>query len=138
MRLYWKYIDLVVQSLCIGVASFVVVAVIIGSRSREGDWPLVILSIQLILGPWQLIGSLIAVFRGTRSQKLKSIHLIASLLYLAILIPLFQLGFVSKSTALPFITVPAWILAFGYYTITWREVLKKSERGKGFLPHLGF
>ncbi|MCD9016219.1 hypothetical protein [Parachryseolinea silvisoli] len=138
MRLYGKYIDLVVQSLCIVIASFIGVAVIIASNPHDRDWPLGILFIQLILGPWQLIGSLVSVFRKAKSRKLKSIHLFASLLYLAVLIPLIQADFANKHTRLLLLTVPAWTLAIGYYSITWRGILKRSERGKGFLPHLGF
>jgi hypothetical protein len=138
MRLYGKYIDLVVQSLCIVIASFIVVAVIIASNPHDRDWPLAILFIQMILGPWQFIGSLVSVFRRTKSRKLKSIHLLASLLYLTVLIPLVQVDFANKHTRLLLLTIPAWILAIGYYSITWRGILKRSERGKGFLPHLGF
>ncbi|MBT1706841.1 hypothetical protein KK062_01330 [Fulvivirgaceae bacterium PWU5] len=135
MRLYWKYIDLVIQSLCILIA---LVAVGIESNPHDRDWPLAILFIQVILGPWQLMGSLVSVFRKTKSRKLKSIHLLASLLYLAVLIPLLQADFVNKHTRLLLLTIPAWILAIGYYSITWHGILKRSERGKGFLPHLGF
>ncbi|MBT1685306.1 hypothetical protein [Dawidia soli] len=138
MRLYWKYIDLVVQSLCILVALVVLTAVAIESNPHDGDWPLAILFIQLFLGPWQLIGSLASVFRKTKFSKPKSIHLLASLLYLAVLILLFQADIANRRTLLLFTTIPAWILALGYYSITWYEVLKRSERGKGFLPHLGF
>lgn len=137
MRL-WKYIDLVVQSLCILAALSIVVFVAIESNPHDRDWRLVILFIQLIIGPWQLIGSLVSVFLKTKFRRLKSVHLLASLLYLAVLIPLFQADFMNEHTRLLFATVPAWVLAIGYYSITWRGVLKRSERGKGFLPHLGF
>jgi hypothetical protein len=139
MRLYGKYIDLVVQSLCIVIATVIVTVVIIESKPRDGDWQMAILCIQLVLGPWQFVGSLISVLRRTtKSPKLKSIHLLASMLYLASLFPLHQIDFASKYTLLIFMTVPAWILATGYYIITWHEILKRSESGKGFLPHLGF
>ena len=137
MRLLGKYIDLVVQSLCIFIASFIVVAVIIKSNPH-GNWPLAILLIQLILGPWQLIGSLISFFRRINFPKLKSIHLLVSILYLVILSQLSSSDFAGEYTLLLFTTVPAWILGIGYYMITWHEILKRSESGKGFLPHLGF
>ena len=74
-----KYIDFSVQSLL-----FVTVLIIIAAKIGDNVAPSLV-SMQLVVGAWQLLSSLISVGLRTRLYKLKTIHLVVSVIYVSIL-----------------------------------------------------
>lgn len=126
-----KYIDFFAQSVM-----FVAVLVIIVAKLGENPAPSM-LSIQLIVGTWQLLSSLISVVLRTRMYKLKTIHLVISGIYVSILfiIPFPEL---SRTVSLIILMVPAWILAVYYYAITCFATFQHKGRQSSFLPHTSF
>ena len=124
-----KFLDFSVQSLML----VVVLILLVASENPSPD----ILSMQLVVGSWQLLSSLRSVGLRTRKYKLKTIHLILSAIYLSILliIPFPEL---SRSVALIILMVPAWILAAFYYAITCFAAFPKTSRQSSFLPHTSF
>lgn len=101
-----------------------------------------VLVAQLVLGPWQYLGSLISVVVKAPSAKQKRIHLIVStiyllMLYLGTLKHFHGISFPGEVIALT-LTVPAWALGIYYYIITWRWTFPKIKRRGSFLPHLSF
>jgi len=124
-----KYIDFFIQSLMLVVALIILVV----SENATPE----ILSMQLVVGSWQLLSSLISVGRRARKYKLKTIHLVLSAIYLSILliIPFPEL---SRPVALMILMVPAWILSVFYYAITCFAAFPKTSRQSSFLPHTSF
>jgi len=124
-----KYIDFFIQSLMLVVALIILVV----SENATPE----ILSMQLVVGSWQLLSSLISVRRRARKYKLKTIHLVLSAIYLSILliIPFPEL---SRPVALMILMVPAWILSVFYYAITCFAAFPKTSRQSSFLPHTSF
>lgn len=133
-----KYLDLTVQSvvLLLGVAAAITSLLMGDFNGIAGP----ILYMQLFLGPWQYIGSLISVVVRAPLYKQKAIHLVVSSLYLLTLI-LISKSPVSDSLSgyvvVGGLTVPACALAIYYYTLTWRWARQRSHNGK-FLPHINF
>jgi hypothetical protein len=117
-----KYIDFSVQSILLVAALVVFITNIGGSDAVR-----VLLWMQLLVGPWQLLSSLIAV----------AIHLIISALYLTVL---FMLPFqrFTTSTTLIILMAPAWTLAIYYYMLTSLATFQKRARQSSFLPHTSF
>jgi hypothetical protein len=130
-----RYIDFVFQTLLIIAGAVMLVA-----TYYDLNWPVIILWIQLILGPWQVMSSLISIITESFFNKEKRLHLILSACYLLGL-------YISFNTTLPFfsgtvltvlLTVPAWILAIYYYIITWKYTFPRKRKRGSFLPNLGF
>ena len=126
-----KYIDFFAQSLM-----FIAVLIIIASKIGENPAPSM-LSIQLIVGTWQLLSSLISVGFRTSLHELKIIHLVISGIYISILliIPFPEL---SRTVSLIILMVPAWTLAVYYYAITCFATFQHEGRQSSFLPHTSF
>ena len=126
-----KYIDFFAQSVM-----FVAVLIIIAAKIGENPAPSM-RSMQLIVGTWQLLSSLISVGLRTRMYKLKTIHLVVSGIYVSILfiIPFPEL---SRTVSLIILMVPAWILAVYYYAITCFATFQQKHRQSSFLPHTSF
>ncbi len=126
-----KYIDFFAQSLM-----FVAVLIIMAAKIGENPAPSMV-SIQLIVGMWQLLSSFISVMLRTRMYKLKTIHLVVSGIYISILfiIPFPEL---SRTVSLIILMVPAWILAVYYYSITCFATFQHRRRQSSFLPHTSF
>jgi hypothetical protein len=126
-----KYIDFSVQSLM-----FVAVLIIVATNISDNVAPS-LLSIQLVVGTWQLLSSLISVGLRARMYKLKTIHLVVSVIYISILfiIPFQEL---SRNVALMILMVPAWPLAVFYYAITSFVTFQSPGRQSSFLPHTSF
>ena len=126
-----KYIDFIAQSVM-----FVAVLIIIASKIGENPAPSM-LSIQLIVGTWQLLSSLISVGFRTSLHELKIIHLVISGIYISILliIPFPEL---SRTVSLIILMVPAWTLAVYYYAITCFATFQHERRQSSFLPHTSF
>lgn len=126
-----KYVDLAIQTLLFVFA----IALLILSYDGGEQWYFVILYAQVLLGPWQLLGSLTSILLKTRRYRLKIVHQVLSWI---VLLVLYIIG--SNTGEMPhpalLILVP-WMLAFYYYLITWNEVIGKRAQGK-FLPHLSF
>jgi hypothetical protein len=128
-----KYLDFGIQTLIFGFA-FVLLITALG----ESGWLLSILYAQLLMGPWQFFSSLISVAARAEFHQAKRIHLIISIVYLLIL-----WGGVNAERSLSeqwvsiFLTVPPWILAIYYYSITCQWTFQTKSRGS-FLRHLNF
>ena len=126
-----KYIDFFGQSVM-----FVAVLIVIAAKFGENPAPSM-LSMQLIVGSWQLLSSLISVGLETSMYKLKTIHLVISGIYISILliIPFPEL---SRTASLIILMVPAWTLAVYYYAITCFATFQHERRQSSFLPHTSF
>ncbi|SHH91585.1 hypothetical protein SAMN04488109_6065 [Chryseolinea serpens] len=126
-----KYIDVTIQTLLFVFA----IALLILSFDDGEQWYFVVLYAQVLLGPWQLLGSLTSILLKTRHYRLKIVH---QLLSWIVLLVLYIIGRSTGEMPHPalLILVP-WTLAFYYYLITWSEVIGKRVQGK-FLPHLSF
>jgi hypothetical protein len=141
MNRYVKYIDLGVQTLCVLLATITLLNRVIGPvpASEPIDWRVGIFFAQMILGPWQMLSSGISIFSWSPLRRLKIIHFVSALVYLALLGIIFSLDGVSE---IPWdnlmMAIPAWILALYYYFLSWCWVIRANTRHKGFLPHLGF
>lgn len=126
-----KYIDFSVHSLMF-MALLIIVAANIGDDVAPS-----LVSMQLTVGSWQLLSSLISVWLRARLYKLKTIHLVVSVIYTSILfiIPFQEL---SRTVALMILMVPAWSLAVFYYAITCFATFQNTGRQSSFLPHTSF
>ena len=127
-----KYIDFSVQSILLVAVLVVFIANIGGSDAVR-----VVLWMQLLVGPWQLLSSVIAVGMRSRLYKLKATHLIISALYLAVLFVLPIQRF-TTSTMVIILMAPAWTLALYYYVLTSLATFQKTARQSSFLPHTSF
>jgi hypothetical protein len=127
-----KYIDFSVQSLLFIAALVVIIGNIGGSDAVR-----VVLWMQLLLGPWQVLSSVISVGIRTRMYKLKVIHLIVSASYLSALFFIPFRKFSEVTTLIAFMA-PAWTLAIYYYVLTCRDTFQRSTRQSSFLPHTSF
>jgi hypothetical protein len=126
-----KYVDLTIQTL---LFIFAIVLLIL-SFGEGTEWYFVVLYAQMLLGPWQLLGSLASILLKTRHYRLKIVHQVLSWI---VLLVLYSMGRSSGDMPHPaFLIVVPWMLAFYYYFITWNEVVGNQTRGK-FLPHLSF
>ncbi|MBL0745026.1 hypothetical protein [Chryseolinea lacunae] len=122
-----KYVDLAIQTLLFLAAAGVVI-----THFGAPDWEMGILLVQILLGPWQLLGSLAAVLLRTRQHELKVPHLAISWIYIFVLLVVSR-----DHVSVMLVTVPAWLLAAYYYVVTWKVALHRKHDGK-FLPHLSF
>lgn len=122
-----KYIDIVVQT----VLFLWALGVLIFTFGQAG-YPYDLLFPQMLLGPWQLIGSLIILVRRTKHYKLLvPYHIISWGVVLALASP-----HVPRQDSLLLFGAP-WVLATYYYAVSWKMLLAKQDKGK-FLPHLSF
>ena len=128
----FKYIDFSVQTLL-----FVAVLVILIGRLGGSDTLLLVLWMQLLIGPWQVLSSVISVGVRARMYKPKTIHLIISALYLTVLFS-FPLSMYSPVLARIIFMVPAWILAIYYFVLTCLATFQRRGRQSSFLPHTSF
>lgn len=133
-----KYLDLIIQTLI-----FIFGITVLIWFSDEAAWPVnALLIVQMVLGPWQMLSSFASVVLQAGFHKVKRIHLGVSIIYLAVLYVYFyksppffnHAGIVAKLL----LTVPAWTLAFFYYIVTWKWVLRGRKKRGSFLPHLSF
>ncbi|HEY8936691.1 MAG TPA: hypothetical protein VIM65_15790 [Cyclobacteriaceae bacterium] len=98
-----------------------------------------ILLIQLLLGPWQIISALFYIGLKTSFKKGRQWHLIISSFYLIIIYAL--ANYFKRPDPLMIkiaLTIIPWSLALLYYYITWRTTFPKQEKSSSFLPHLNF
>lgn len=139
MNLFLKYIDLVVQTLCIVLAASLLFSAFMGRHPDDAGWGMSILYAQMVIGPWQMISSGISIVTRAALWRMKIIHFAIALTYILSLIYLFSSDPIGQEIFMNwFLTVPAWILAFYYYFLTWVWVIRANTRQGGFLPHLGF
>ncbi|MBA4055133.1 MAG: hypothetical protein C0490_10500 [Marivirga sp.] len=125
-----KYFDFSVQTILISLTIIVLIT------SQSGLVP-AILTMQILVGSWQILSALFLVISMARFQRLRMIHLLTSVIYLAIL-PGIMMTNLSPGLMTFLFMVPAWCLAMFYYIIT-AITLFKRPYGKGsFLPHLSF
>jgi hypothetical protein len=125
-----RFADMVVQTLII--VSAIVVAILNGFSFAEPDF----LSVQLILGVWQMSSSFLSLIFGIVIPKKKLFHFITSIIYLLTLMTLAQFTR-NESVYYIYLIGPPWVLAAFYYIVTLKINFPSSRRSK-FLPHLGF
>lgn len=122
-------IDLFVQTLMLicGLALAVT-----GIFDKDGlIW---LLSLQLLVGPWQMISCGISLIVKGPLFREKLTHFVVACSYL------FALTYFEFDAAYAFyfMTIPAWALAVFYYVLTWKRVLMTRNDRNRFLPHLSF
>jgi hypothetical protein len=132
-----KYLDVATQTII-----FATGIIILFFSWGDADWPMDILLAQLMLGPWQMISSIVSVIGKTPFYRKKRIHLLLAAIYLIVLYAYIALdsGIIPHSetvSRLMFI-VPAWALATFYYALTWKWVFLRKKSVGNFLPHLSF
>lgn len=131
-----KYIDLAVQTLLILLA----IAVLIAGYENNGIGA--VLAVQLLIGPWQFLGSAIAIAARAPFRSARRIHLVSATAYLVVLLIAANMDSkiidIPAALSLPALIIPAWALAVYYYQITWRWVLQKQTRRSSFLPNINF
>jgi hypothetical protein len=130
-----KYLDLGIQTII-----FVFGIVILFVSWGDADWPFGILYAQLVLGPWQMISSIVSVITKAPLYRKKALHLSLAAIYL---FALFACGNMGSETLVQrffgvMLTVPAWTLAIFYYILTCKWVLLRKRNGGNFLPNLSF
>jgi CDP-diglyceride synthetase len=116
-----KYVDITIQTIILFLT-----ATMMTMYSWSG-----LMYGQLFIGIWQMISSVVSVSAGTPNKNLRRIHLLLATIYLILL----AIGFRNHEFIL--LTVPPWMLAFFYYTITWKWVLSDQKKGK-FLRNISF
>ena len=127
-----KYVDFSVQSILFAAVLVVFIANIGGIDAVR-----VVLWMQLLVGSWQLLSSVISVRMRSRLYKLKAIHLVISALYLAVLFIL-PIRTFTLSTTLIIHMAAAWTLAIYYYMLTSLATFQRPSRQGSFLPHTSF
>lgn len=130
-----KYLDLGIQTIIL-VVGIVILLVSWG----EADWPFGILYVQLLLGPWQMMSSVVSVVAKAPLYRKKRLHLFLAIIYL---FALYIAGHAADDALVQrffgvAITVPAWALAIYYYILTCRWVFPRRRSGGNFLPNLSF
>ena len=129
-----RYIDFIIQTLAMLIGLSVFGYSIYDPRSLG-----LIFFVQMFLGPWQLMSSLVSVITKTPCWKLKVIHLLISIIYLLSIYLLVKsdIWHVDSSNELLLI-IPAWLLAAFCYMSVWKEIFYKRKRKGSFLPNLSF
>ena len=123
-----KYLDLIGQSLILGLFLIGAIAGLI-ERQLESIGGIA-MYVAILLGPWQLISSLVTTIARAEFFKLRLIHLISSFTFLTIASLL--AAFTDKSDFNEFFTSVGVVLGFGvpaglammYYNITLKTVLR--------------
>jgi hypothetical protein len=130
-----KYADFIIQSIMISLGFGIVVVDLI-----SGQKPMMtILMLQLVLGPWQMISSLISIVTKASLYQFKKWHFLVSLSYLLMLFVLSDAGVkFSETIVMAGLTIPAWILGGYYYYLTWRKTFAKITKSGTFLPNIFF
>jgi hypothetical protein len=133
-----RYIDFTVQSLLIllGLGTLIF-------TWEDSAWPRDVLIVQLLLGPWQVLSSVIGVTLRSAAYKQKTRHLIASAIYIAVWIMAGRIGGMNNyvwnnAVIMSFLIIPPWILVFYCYRITWRITFPGYKRNGNFLSHINF
>lgn len=127
-----KYIDFSVQSLL-----FVNVLIIAITGDSSMGLLRVLLGMQLTVGSWQMLSSVISVGLRFPLYRLKKIHLISCAIYVTILF-VFPFDTYSRDVMLAAFTVPAWCLAIFYYIVSTLATFQRPVRQSSFLPHTSF
>lgn len=130
-----KYLDLVIQTII-----FVIGIVILLGTWEDVNWPYGILYAQMMLGPWQMVSSIVSVLTKAPLYRKKRLHLLLAIIYL---FALYVCGNADTETLAHrfygfMLTVPAWALASFYYILTYRWVFPRIRKGGNFLPNLSF
>jgi hypothetical protein len=86
---------------------------------------------QFCVGVWQMISCVLSVIFVSSFRMHKVIHLTLAILYLLML----QMDFNDYSFGM--LTIPSWVLAIFYYSITWMWFLAEPKKGK-FLRNISF
>lgn len=127
-----KYIDFSAQTILIGATVIIFITTL-----GQSDWPLAILGMQMLIGPWQVLSALFLTISKARFKRPRVIYLLLSAAYLAVL-PVIATLRIDREFMLFFFMAPAWSLAIFYYTLTYITLFKKTSRNGSFLPHLSF
>ena len=139
-----RKLDLVLQSLFVLVG----VAIALGAIfTWDRDLLFFLLPLQMILGPYQIIGAVINLMfpgahRGSNFKQHLLVYLGLSIAYFSFLgiateagWPVLYSGHVSY---LPTLVMLPWTLGLYYYHACWKKVLDHRPSQGKFLPHVGF
>jgi hypothetical protein len=134
MKTIIKYFDWAGQTLLMLTGLIAMI-----SNLDKSDGIFVVLWVQLVLGPWQVLSAIIWSIWEMSHQESRKHYLIAALSWVAILIflPDTHPAFNGHVMIIIGAIIIPWMLAFYYYRIVWRSTFIKAS-GKGFLPHLQF
>ena len=131
--------DFIIQTLMILTALILTLAGII---TQKEVLLFQLLCLQLLIGPWQYISSLIALIINRKHppslySKLIAVHFATASLYL--LITILITGYLSDGFYQMWIMAIPWLLALFYYILSFLSVRRHhkydSHKG-GFLPHI--
>jgi len=125
-----KYIDFGIQTII-----FIFALGLLGITIANRESLMAILYAQLLLGPWQLLSSLISVCSRSDFHKEKRIHLFTSIGYLIVL---FSDPDLPSELVAYLYTIPAWLLAIYYYYLTYQWAFRLQKSNGGFLRHINF
>lgn len=139
---YMKTIDFVGQTLIL--TAYVIGSIwLVAAEERWGSLAMTTAYAMLCIGWWQMVSALIMLATQPPFKKQRLIHFSTSLIYLVLL----ALGakYFEMKTVPSIIKWISWIiiiatpvlLAFFYYSITWRSIFPTSTSGK-FLRHISF
>ena len=126
---YIRYIDATLQSLLVLIAAVVLAAIAFG----ENEYLLLILYVQLVMGPLQYVGSFLSLFYKGEVAGKRRIHLALSTVYLAFFFAMPREFYESRWL----LCIIPWTLAVFCLIVTLQS-FRSTGTGKGFLPHLSF
>jgi hypothetical protein len=126
-----RYVDFVIQFLLFG---FVIGSILLSLDDFDFG---MLLTLQLLVGSYQMTSSFISLVSCfTNPPKLKLLHFVVAVLYLASL-TLFPKNLLSEQAFVYYLTIPSWGLGVYYLIASFLGLSGNSGRGK-FLPHLSF
>lgn len=137
-----KKLDIFIQSLIIGVALLLIVNILVFTTEKSAAL-LVILYMQLLLGPWQVVSGVIKLIVYSRQPKdslyngLQTYGILVVMYGAAYTLIPANLG----SLLIYYLTVIPCLLATYYYYLTLMDLKKQNASNSGlgkFLPHTGF
>lgn len=133
-----KYVDFVYQSLIflLVLVGFLITMIEDGNPAGGG---LAALYAAILLGPWQVVSSLLSVVFRSPLHKRKRLHLLGSVGYfvMAAIVLASDLAAFADWLAVGLLYIPPVVLAIYYYILTWRWTFRSSGEGK-FLPHINY
>lgn len=134
MKTIIKYIDWAGQTLLMLAGIIAIV-----SNLDQSTGVFIVMWVQLVLGPWQVLSAIVWTVWGMPHQESRQRYLIAALGWIFLLIFLSDAHPVLNEQIIIIIgaIIIPWVLALYYYRIVCQSTFVKVS-GKGFLPHLQF
>jgi hypothetical protein len=133
---YLKLFDVGLQALLIATGLVVVVVALVSP-----DWIALLLYVQLLLGPVQVISALAWFFFGSGDQRKVGHYLLAVLVYFGISLGWSQLPNrfeVDKSVMILYGILVPWMLAVYFFRLRLLPLIRTHQSSGKFLRHLQF